>query len=154
MESRDIAPGLPWAAILRAQATAKGAVGREWEMHPSRKGVQLGVWGRVGATESWSRSTAWGVDIGHSYDCTYQGILQGAARAPSSYREKFQSWGPGAKGGWGDLRRSRQTSKAFCEPGPRKSLRGNETPENYLSPGHQELGWGRKEQALFGGPCF
>lgn len=32
MESRDIAPGLPWAAILRAQATAKGAVGREWEM--------------------------------------------------------------------------------------------------------------------------
>ena len=62
--------------------------------------------------------------------------------------------------GWGDLGKQQldRHPKAFCELGPRKSLKGNEPPENSLSPGHQEpkgrSGSGRGRNRLWGARVF
>lgn len=69
-------------------------------------------------------------------------------------------------GGWGlvlgdGMARSGEAAigqTPFCELGPRKSLKGNEPPENSLSPDHQEpkgrSGWGRGRSRLWGAHVF
>lgn len=107
---------------MRSQAVRRAA-GRGQKLRtqrmPSRKGMESGGGGCCCSL----------------CDGTYQGI--GAGHCLGT-RQPQRRTTPGLWGRGGGGLCVQRLDRHFSEPGPRKSLRGNEPKENPLSPGHQE----------------